>query len=451
MKINAALKVGILTLVAILILVASITWLKGRSMSAGQRLTLKFYDIAGLRLGAPVQMMGYRVGQVEELIPIFDGKDNFVEVKIVITDGTAKIPQASIISIQQSGIIGEKFVEITPPQIKIAYMPKFDNAPPKISAGKKVLIFVDDHYEPVGNITSVDVVDIRSLAKHHQKEFKTPYAYEISYIINKTGVLIPSEVSGEVNSNNDLILTPLDNEVIQYYTANANYTIVEPMRISEFLDAQLQAAKAFGEINNKINALLTEDVLDDTQITLSNIKNVSMAAADAVAKADELITATRGDIKQTVNLSCKLTKEITTLTENLNSLVGDQEFKKNISKTATSLDTTSKSINTLLADKETQETLRYLKETSKNVSELSASVNEIAKDENFKKEVRMTATNLNQSLVALEKALGSVSNIAPQDKQNIQTTLSDTAELTKNLRKFSEKLNKRFLLFRLMF
>jgi len=451
MKITAALKVGILTLVAILILVASITWLKGRTMSAGQRITLKFYDVAGLRLGAPVQMMGYRVGQVEELTPVFDGKDNFVDVKIVITDSGIKIPQASLISIQQSGIIGEKFVEITPPQVKTAYIAKYDNAPPEMVQGKKVLAFLNKQYKPIGNIVGVKVVDIRTLAKHHQKEFKTPFAYEISYIVNKTGILIPAEVSGELDKDNNLILTPLDNEILEFYSASANYTVVEPMRISEFLDAQLQAAKAFGEINNKINTLLSDDVLDDTQVTLANIKDVSIAAADTVAKADELITSTRGDIKQTVSLSCKLTKEINTLTANLNSIVGDQEFKTTISKTATSLDTTSKSINTLLADKETQETLKYLKETSKNVSELSASVNEIAKDEKFKSEVKMTATNLNQSLMALEKALNSVSNISPQDKQNIQSTLADTAELTKNLKKFSERLNKRFLLFRLMF
>ncbi len=451
MKVNAALKVGILTLVAILILIASITWLKGRSMSGGQKLTIKFYDVAGVRLGAPVQMMGYRVGQVEGLSPVFDGKDNFVEVKIVITDPSVKIPQASLISIQQSGIIGEKFIEITPPQVKTAYVSKFDNAPAKISKGKKVLTFLDNNYQEIGTVTDIKIVDIRSLAKHHQKEFKTPFAYEVSYLITKTGIIIPSDIKADINKDYDLVLTPLDSEIVQYYTANANYTVVEPLRISEFLEAQLQAARAFSEINNKINALLSEDVLDDTQVTLSNIKNVSIAAADAVAKADLLITATRGDIQQTVALSCQLTKEITTLTQNLNSLVGDQEFKKTISNTATSLDTTSKSINTLLADKETQETLKYLKETSKNVSELSASINEIAKDEKFKSDIRMTAANLNNSLAALEKALGTVSNISPQDKQNIRATLTNTAELTCNLRKFSEKLNKRFLLFRLMF
>lgn len=451
MKLTSSLKVGILTLVAVLIMIISIGWLKGRSMSEGERITLKFYDVAGLRLGAPVQMMGYRVGQVEEMKPVFDGKDSFMDVKIVITDSHIKIPHASLISIQQSGVIGEKFVEITPPQAKIAYLPKIDNSTPLITKGKKVQIFSDGQYQDVGKVISVKIIDSRALSDSHQKEFKTPYAYQISYMITKTGIIVPNDISGEIGKSNDLILLPLDDEIIKYYSTNANYTVIEPLRISEFMDVQFQAAKAFSEINSKINTLLSEDVLDDTQITLSNIKNVSIAAADAVTKADALINATKGDIEQTISLSCQLTKEITTLTNNLNSIVGDTEFKTSITKTADSLDTTSKTINSLLTDQETQQTLKYLRETSKNMSELSASVNEIAKDENFKAEVKMTAANLNQSLNALEGALGAVSNISPQDKSNIQSTLNNTAELTCNLKKFSEKLNKRFLLFRLMF
>lgn len=143
MKITSALKVGILTLVAILILVMTITWLKGRSMSHGYHLDFRFSDIAGLRLGAPVQIMGYKVGQVEELLPVFDGEKNYVDVRVVINDPKLEIPQASLISIQQSGIIGEKFVEITPPQIKITYLPKIDNSPPlKLLKIKKFLFLL---------------------------------------------------------------------------------------------------------------------------------------------------------------------------------------------------------------------------------------------------------------------------------------------------------------------
>lgn len=451
MKITAALKVGILTLVAILILIVGIGWLKGRSISNGQVLDLQFYDVDGLRVGAPVQMMGYRIGQVESLTPVFDSKQNYVSIKAVITQAGIKIPKASLISIQQSGIIGEKFVEITPPQVKMAYIPKIDNSSPKINTRKRVRVFLDGQYEDIGKVVSVKVIDVRALAKLHQKEFSTPYAYEVAYMITKTGILIPDEVSAKISESNDLVLLPLNNEIVRYYSSNEDYTIVEPMRISEFLDVQLKAAKAFNEINNKINTLLSDDVIDDTQVTLANIKSVSISAADAVAKADELINNSKGDIEQTIVLAHQLTKEVTDLTVNLNAIVSDQEFKSSISNTASSIQSTSNTLNTILQDQDTVDTLRYLRETSKNLSELSASVNDIAGDSQFKTELKSSAANLNKSLNSLDCALRSVSNISPEDKKNIQCTLQETVALTHNLRKFSEKLNKRFLLFRLMF
>ena len=42
-------------------------------------------------------------------------------------------------------------------------------------------------------------------------------------------------------------------------------------------------------------------------------------------------------------------------------------------------------------------------------------------------------------------------NLEDEDKMKLKNTVKDVNTITKNLKKFSEKLNKRFLLFRLMF
>ena len=44
-----------------------------------------------------------------------------------------------------------------------------------------------------------------------------------------------------------------------------------------------------------------------------------------------------------------------------------------------------------------------------------------------------------------------VNKMTPDQKTQIEHIVEDTAQTTANLRKFTEKLNKRFLLFRLMF
>ena len=124
MRLSPAVKVGTLTLISVAILIFSVMWLKGRAITSCERHDFKFHDVDGMRAGSSVQMMGLRVGQIEEITPmIVPGGESYVNVKIVITESGIKILDGSEISIQQSGIIGEKYIEITPPQTHYIYMP----------------------------------------------------------------------------------------------------------------------------------------------------------------------------------------------------------------------------------------------------------------------------------------------------------------------------------------
>ena len=51
----------------------------------------------------------------------------------------------------------------------------------------------------------------------------------------------------------------------------------------------------------------------------------------------------------------------------------------------------------------------------------------------------------------ISKTLATVNKLTPENKTELQKIIEDTSATTSNLRKFSDKLNKRFLLFRLMF
>ena len=104
MKMSPSFKVGILTLVALIILLFTVLWIKGRSFSSAERIEVHFKDVNGMRPGSGVQMMGLRVGQVEEIIPVVDGESSYVKMKFVITEPGITIPKASMLSIQQSEI-----------------------------------------------------------------------------------------------------------------------------------------------------------------------------------------------------------------------------------------------------------------------------------------------------------------------------------------------------------
>lgn len=75
----------------------------------------------------------------------------------------------------------------------------------------------------------------------------------------------------------------------------------------------------------------------------------------------------------------------------------------------------------------------------------------MTKDDNLKKDLTATINSVNKAMSDVSTTLASLNQVTPDNKTELQQIVEDTAVTTCNLRKFSEKLNKRFLLFRLMF
>ena len=182
MKFSSSFKVGLLTLVALILLVGTVLKVKGRAFSSAKRIEIQFKDVNGLRPGAGVQIMGLKVGQVEEITPVVEGEDSFVNVKFVITDPNVQIPKASSFSIQQSGLIGELFLEITPPKTMVIYIPMKDRS--LLHKNDPVEMKLSDKYHNVGVIKSVDVISKDSIPYNFKDNIKTQYAFKVSYYIN---------------------------------------------------------------------------------------------------------------------------------------------------------------------------------------------------------------------------------------------------------------------------
>lgn len=75
------------------------------------RVQARFVSASGLKEGAFVEAAGVRVGKVESIE--FEPETWFANVTLSI-DNAVKIPEDAIASIRTSGIIGDKFVKITP-------------------------------------------------------------------------------------------------------------------------------------------------------------------------------------------------------------------------------------------------------------------------------------------------------------------------------------------------
>ena len=454
MKFSSSFKVGLLTLLSLILLIGVVIKVKGRAISSAPRVEIHFKDVNGMRPGAGVQMMGLKVGQVEQITPVINGDDSYVNVKFVITDPHVKIPTASTFSIQQSGLIGELFLEITPPKNRTIYIPMINKY--VLYKDDPVEMKLSDKYYDVGIIKDVQVVHRDALPYNVKDKISTNYAYKIDYIINLPGLIMPNFIKGESvtasNGEKKLRIASLDNTIPPYPNQTSPYTIIEPMRIADFLDWQYKAAESLTETNMKVNTLLSDQTIAELQKTVNNIDEISAKANVTVDKINQLIDDSKDDIDELIVLANHATADFNALAGNLNNIIGDPVFKKNIISTSTSVDQLARNFNKIMGDEEeSQKMAENIRVITNNLAEISTSVDAMTKDEQLKKDLKNTIANTNKALNSVSTTLASVNKLTPENKTELDVILEDAKETTCNLRKFSEKLNKRFLIFRLLF
>lgn len=454
MRFSSSFKVGLLTLISLLILVFSILWIKGRALSAGERLSVDFKDVNGMRPGSAVQLMGFRIGQVEEIQPVVSNLDDpYVRVKFVITEPDVNIPNASTISIQQSGIIGEQFLEITPPKLRTLYLP-INRKSMVLHADDNVQMILSDKLYSVGKVKKIEIIETKTLPINLQEDLKTPSAYKIGYIITLPGLQLPDRLQGKIkieNSKHFLYIKPTTKMELAYPQSTSRFTVVEPLRLSDFMDLQYRAAMSLAETNEKLSALMSDDVITDLKNIVSNVDLLTIKANATLDKTQLLIDSSRNDLDSLMGTTDRLSAKIIVLTDNINEIVGDKDFKDTLMSTTKSIDRLSKNLNRVIEDPKTQETLNNLQAASKNINEISQYVNGMTKDPALKSQVSTTVTKFNKALDDLSCTLETVNGLTTDKKDELNDTINNVSETSKNLRKFSEKLNKRFLLFRLMF
>ena len=451
MKMSPSFKVGILTLTALTLLLFTILWVKGRAFSSAERIEVHFKDVNGMRPGSGVQMMGLRVGQVEEITPVVNGESSYVKMKFVITEQGIEIPKASMLSIQQSGLIGEQFLEITPPRVRSVYIP--DNSKELLSYNTPVEIKLDDEYYDVGNVKKSQVMSSNLVPEELRSFVKTSYAYKVDYVVNLPGLILPHFMTGKivtVDGVKKLRIAPLDNTALPYPHQTSPYTIIEPMRIADFMDLQYKAAESLTETNRIINELLNDSMVAELRQSVTNFKDLTAQATTTLAKTEKLVETSKNDIDAMLWLLSDVSNNFNKLAVNVNGIIGDEKFKPAVYETAEAVSNLSKQLSPIIGAVDAKEFAEDLNAVMKNLNEISSSVNRMTKDENLKTKISTSIDNLNVTMCEVSTALETI-NGEGGDKDGLKQIISDTSSTVANLKKFPEKLNKRFLLFRLMF
>ena len=238
-------------------------------------------------------------------------------------------------------------------------------------------------------------------------------------------------------------VVPKEDMELPYPKTNSPYTVIEPMRIADFLALQYRSAESLVETNERISLLLSDDVIEELKQTAYNVNELTDKANVTMAKAQELIDLSKVELEM-------LSESVNELTANINKITGDEDFVQSVANATKSFERLSNNVSCLLEDPKTKTTLANLDITSKNVAELSSYINDMSKDAQLKSQVKETVVKLNKALDELTVTLDTV-NYATEDEEKLKQTMDDINATSENLKKFSEKLNKRFLLFRLLF
>ena len=453
MKFSSSFKVGLLTLLSLILLVEVVLKVKGRALTSAKRIEINFKDVNGMRTGSGVQMMGLKVGQVEQITPVIDSENSYVKVKFVITEPNIEIPKASVFSIQQSGLIGELFLEITPPKTRTIYIPMENRN--VLYKDDAVQMKLDEEFYDVGKIKNIEVVSSEVVPFNVRESIKTKNAYKVDYIVNLPGLILPEFLKGKAVSDGGkkkLLISTLDNVTLPYPTQTSPYTIVEPMRISDFMEWQYRAAESLTETNKKVNEILSDEVIAELKSSIKNINSLTNQTAATMSKVDALVESSQEDIKTLMALLDRTSNDFNLMSNNINQIIGDPEFKTTMMSTANSMDKLAQNINKIIGNEEEAEKMAAdIREIAHNANEISGYINGMTKDDQLKKDLTNTVANANKAMINLNTALASVNKMTPEKKTELQAIIDDTKVTTCNLRKFSEKLNKRFLLWRLMF
>ena len=283
-------------------------------------------------------------------------------------------------------------------------------------------------------------------------QIKTNYAYKVDYFINLPGLILPEFMKGRIVTTGGvkkLRIEPLDNTPLPYPNQTSPYTIVEPMRIADFLDLQYKAAESLTETNRIVNELLNDNMIADITQSVSNFKVLTAQATTTLEKAEQLIDTSRNDIDAMLWLLTDATNNFNRLATNLNGIVADEKFKPAMYETAEAISTMSKQLAPIIGAVNSKEFAEDLNGLMTNLNDITTSVNSMTKDENLKQKIMDSVDNLNITMCEVSRTLEAVNG--SNGDENLKNIIKDTTQTVANLKKLSEKLNKRFLLFRLMF
>jgi phospholipid/cholesterol/gamma-HCH transport system substrate-binding protein len=367
--------VGLMLLAGAGIFVAASLWLKGLGPGSQKyNIMASFADAGGIQQGGPVRYRGVRVGKIAAIKP----GANAMEVTLEITDPDLKIPNNAVAEANQTGLIGEPVVEITPRGA--------------VNISSNMARALDSN------------CDARVIVCHNGR---IPGAVGSSFneLLKRATALVNRYESPEITDGIKLTLK------------NASQAAADISILSRrFGDLPDSLKKELGTISVSANTL--------TKSLNGTVKNVDVAVGKIGNTADQFnVTATKVN-KTADNLTMTVT-EYGKLAKSVDALV--TENRQTFGKTLTNF-------NALSVD--LRQTVTKLNPTINKLNNTVAKVN----SESVVKDLEGVLSNANKTAANLRDISASFNN--PKSLVNLQQTLDSARSTFQNTQKITADLDK---------
>ncbi len=455
---RTALQVGLFSLLSLGLLVGCLYWLRGKALHQGPSYSVAFDDVDGLRQGAPVQLMGLRIGFVEAIKPTLAANGRYtVTIAFRVSDDAPAIPKASVLSIEQSGLLSEKLIEITPPKLhRVELETPLALAAEAVEGRLQVSVPVQGGlYVPAGVVERLEPLE--ALSPNRFTPHRKYHRYALWFRLNKPGFLLPEFPAYSMNSTQGPVLV---NSSVKSWqpppmpTAEqqaTHFTLEPPLRLKAFLDSQMESAKSLRVVNERLSGLLDKETVEDLQQVLANVRQLSGQASTLLQHMDAFFQTLNGDARTLVKGSHALLGQLNLLSANLNSVLADPNLKADLKQSMKELAAATHSFNALLNDPELKSLLHETHEAASGINQLSKEALLKLRNEKISEKFESSLGQIGKTMLRLDQALDKASAFGGKQSANVEALILDAKVTSKNLRVFSEKVKGHFALWKLMF
>jgi phospholipid/cholesterol/gamma-HCH transport system substrate-binding protein len=377
--------VGLMLLAGAGLFVATSLWLRGFAPGSQKyNIVAKFSEAAGIQQGGAVRFRGIRVGKIADIKPNANG----VEVLLEITDPNLKIPSNSVAEVSQTGLIGEPVVEIMPQGEVANFSPDLAKA-------------LDSNCD-------------KNQIVCHNSEMSGRAGASFNELLRRTTALVNRYESPEIFNG---LKKTLDNSS----QAAADISALS----KKFGDLPVSVRKELATIASSANSLTQS--LDTTVKSANGVVLKAGRATDRIAATTDRFAVTADRISKTADNASTTAADFSKLARSVDALVAENRQTFN---------TTLGNFNALSVD--LRRTVNGLEPT---ISKLNSTVSKIDSD-GLVKNLEATLANANKTVANLQKATASFGDpktlLALQETldsarvtfQNAQKITADLDELT---------------------